>query len=46
MIFPWSRLQARNHSQPGREVYQTPLLDLVELYDFVAAEEGERESED
>ncbi|WP_052887893.1 Cas10/Cmr2 second palm domain-containing protein [Thermogemmatispora carboxidivorans] len=44
VIFPWSRLQ--DQGQSGREIYLTPLLDLVELYDFVAAEEGERESED
>ncbi|MBX5452194.1 MAG: hypothetical protein IRZ24_19180, partial [Thermogemmatispora sp.] len=44
VIFPWSHLQAPGQS--GREIYLTPLLDLVELYDFVAAQEGERESED
>nr|BBH94806.1 hypothetical protein KTA_30050 [Thermogemmatispora argillosa] len=44
VIFPWSCLQAPGQS--GREIYLTPLLDLVELYDFVAVQEGERESED
>ncbi|RAQ96016.1 hypothetical protein A4R35_10765 [Thermogemmatispora tikiterensis] len=44
VIFPWSRLQGQSQSE--QEIYLTPLLDLVELYDFVTAQEGERESED
>ncbi|MBX5458969.1 MAG: hypothetical protein IRZ31_18905 [Thermogemmatispora sp.] len=44
VVFPWSRLQ--DQSQPEHKIYLTPLLDLVELYDFVTAQEGERESKD
>ncbi len=46
VIFPWTRLQVQDQGQSERTIYLTPLLDLVELYDFVAPEEDERESAD
>ncbi len=44
IVFPWSRMQERGPA--GHEVYQTPLLDLIELYDFISPEEGGDENAD
>ena len=42
VIFPWYR---ESRSKDDREVYCTPLLDFIELYDFVASEGDERGAE-
>jgi GGDEF domain-containing protein len=42
--FPWffsEKKGKRNEkNEDGRDIYRTPLLDFIELYDFVSGEEG------
>jgi GGDEF domain-containing protein len=44
VTFPWFMNDDRN--EDGQRVYCTPLLDFIELYDFVAAREGEASGND
>jgi hypothetical protein len=38
VTFPWF---VEKYNEDGQRVYRTPLLDFIELYDFVVAREGE-----
>jgi hypothetical protein len=43
IIFPWF-IDGKN--KDGQDIYRTPLLDFIELYDFVSREEEESSDED
>ena len=42
VIFPWF---ADGKNKDGQDIYRTPLLDFIELYDFVSREEEESSDE-
>jgi hypothetical protein len=44
VIFPWFKDGQNNRN--GNQIFRTPLLDLIELYDFLSREGGETGDED